>query len=95
MVKINFEDMTFFVDVERKTAVRRDVKKQIANDLYNHGRGIWFHALALKIYNSHGETEYTDEEYQLLLDFSNETGTPVFIDAITAVKAGISNNGQK
>lgn len=81
MVKINFEDVGIYTDIERKTIVRHDMKKKIANDLYNHGQGIAFHALALKIYNSQGEIELSEEEYNLLMDYVRQMGTPAAIDA--------------
>ena len=82
MVKINFEDIGIYTDIERKTMVRLDMKKKIANDLYNHGQGIAFHALALKIYNSQGEIELSEEEYNLLMDYVRQMGTPAAIDAL-------------
>ena len=81
MVKINFEDIGIYTDIEHKTMVRLDMKKKIANDLYNHGQGIAFHALALKIYNSQGEIELSGEEYKLLMDYVRQMGTPAAIDA--------------
>ena len=80
-IKINFEDVGIYTDIERKTMVRLDMKKKIANDLYNHGQGIAFHALALKIYNSQGEIELSEEEYNLLMDYVRQMGTPAAIDA--------------
>lgn len=80
-IKINFEDIGIYTDIERKTMVRLDMKKKIANDLYNHGQGIAFHALALKIYNSQGEIELSEEEYNLLMDYVRQMGTPAAIDA--------------
>lgn len=81
-IKINFEDVGIYTDIERKTMVRLDMKKKIANDLYNHGQGIAFHALALKIYNSQGEIELSEEEYNLLMDYVRQMGTPAAIDAL-------------
>ena len=81
-IKINFEDVGIYTDIEHKTMVRLDMKKKIANDLYNHGQGIAFHALALKIYNSHGEIELSGEEYNLLMDYARQMSTPAAIDAL-------------
>lgn len=81
-IKINFEDVGIYTDIEHKTMVRLDMKKKIANDLYNRGQGIAFHALALKIYNSQGEIELSEEEYNLLMDYVRQMGTPAAIDAL-------------
>lgn len=81
-VKINFQDITVFVDIEKKQSVRKDLKNVIANDLYNHGRGLPFHALALKIYGSEGEVSLAEDEYELLMDYARQMGTPAIIDAL-------------
>lgn len=81
-IKINFEDVGIYTDIEHKTMVRLDMKKKIANDLYNRGQGIAFHALALKIYNSQGEIELSEEEYNMLMDYVRQMGTPAAIDAL-------------
>lgn len=82
MVKINFERFPVWADLEHKTQVIRDIKKSIANELYQHGQGIAFHALALKIYNSQGEEEYDEEEYKLILAFAEQLATPAVLDTI-------------
>jgi len=84
-IKINFEDVGIYTDIERKTMVRLDMKKKIANDLYNHGQGIEFHALALKIYNAKGEIELDEQEYGLLMAYANQMCTPAVIDALQSL----------
>ena len=91
-IKINFEDVGIYTDIERKTMVRLDMKKKIANDLYNHGQGIAFHALALKIYNAKGEIELDEQEYGLLMAYANQMCTPAIIDAFNAFKNEALNN---
>ena len=61
------------------------MKKKIANDLYNHGQGIEFHALALKIYNAKGEIELDEQEYGLLMAYANQMCTPAVIDALQSL----------
>lgn len=81
-VKINFSDITIFTDVEHKMATRQDIKKNLANSIYQHGQGIAFHALALKIYNSKDDVELEDDEYKLLIDYARQMCTPAIIDAL-------------
>ena len=50
--------------------------------IYKHGNGIRAHALALKIYNSKGETEFTDDEVIMISQAAENFCTPNFIDAI-------------
>lgn len=82
MVKINFEQLRIFKDIEHKVCEVMDVKMAVANDLYEEGHGIAFHSLAMKIYNSKGETEYTDEEYNLIMAYANQMCKPCIIDAL-------------
>ena len=81
-MKINFENFVLFKDVAHEKKEILNVKRVLANELYTKGQGIEFHALALKIYNSEGETELTEEEYALLLDFSRCCMSPSFIDSL-------------
>lgn len=84
MVKIDFENVSFWAGIDRTVQVVKDVKKDLADSMYMNGTGIAFHALALKIYNSKGETEYSDEEYSLIMTFAKQMGTPAVIDALEA-----------
>lgn len=86
MANINFSAITIYTDIAKTNAVVQDIRKQVANDLYTHGQGIAFHALALKIYNGEGEQEFSDEEYNLLMDYVNQMCTPMIIDALQQLK---------
>lgn len=81
MKKIDFEKLKVALDIEGKHVEEQNVKKDFANLLYQQGKGIEYHALALKIFNSEGESEYSDEECELIKQASL-TCAPFFIDAI-------------
>lgn len=84
MTKINFESFEVFLDIAKTQKVERNVKSELADIMYRMGKGIAYHALALKIYNSSGEIEYTDDECELIREVS-QTCAPFFIDAINEV----------
>lgn len=84
MKKINFERIELFSDVAHTECSVQNLKKDFANILYNLGTGLPCHALALKIYNSSGETEYDDEECALIRQYS-EKCNPAFIDAVNEI----------
>ena len=86
MTKIDFSKLTVYTDITKKNAIVKDIKEEVANDLYMHGQGIAFHALALKIYNSNGEVELDDKEYDLLMNYVNQMCTPAIIDAFKSLK---------
>lgn len=81
MTKINFESFEVFLDIAKTQKVEQNVKSELADIMYKQGKGIAYHALALKIYNSSGEAEYTDDECELIREVS-QTCAPFFIDAI-------------
>lgn len=85
-VKIDFTQVKVYKDITRTESEVIDAKVKVADDLYKNGQGIAFHALALKIYNSKGEEEYTDEEYRILMAYANSMCTPAFIDALKSYK---------
>ena len=49
MKKINFEEMEFFLNIEKTQKRTQDVKSQFANAIYVSATGIEMHALAMKI----------------------------------------------
>lgn len=79
-MRLNFKQFILFQGIDKKNALLTDVSKAIADGLYNTVQGIASHALALKIYNATGEEEYSDEEIEMLRNFSKQC-TPAFIDS--------------
>lgn len=79
-MKLNFKQFILFQGIDKKNALLTDVSKAIADGLYNTVQGIASHALALKIYNATGEEEYSDEEIEMLRNFSKQC-TPAFMDS--------------
>lgn len=71
MKKINFKQLLIATDITRKHCENIDCRENFANVLYRNGNGIASHALALKIYNSNEETEYSDEEVSLMQEHAN------------------------
>lgn len=81
-VRIDFCNLEVYPSIERSRSIKTDVHKFFADTIYQKGSGISALALAMKIYNSGGETEYSLEETELIQKYANEFGTPMFIDAI-------------
>lgn len=79
-MRLNFKQFVLFQGIDKKNALLTDVSKAIADGLYNTMQGIASHALALKIYNATGEEEYSDEEIEMLRNFSKQC-TPAFMDS--------------
>lgn len=59
-----------------------DVRETFADMIYNNVNGIKAHALALKIYESEGEADYTDDEVKLVRTVAERLCVPGFIDGL-------------
>jgi hypothetical protein len=87
-MKINFDEVMIFTDLEKKAGEITSIRKDFANFIYTQGQGIAAHALALKIYNGNVETEYNQEEVELIRVYSRQL-TPCIIDAIAEMLADV------
>lgn len=86
MIRIDFDNFMLIKSIDGQEKVPMNVRHVFAEELYSHGQGIAFHALALKIYNGVGEQEFSDEEYDLMVSFSGQLMTPAFMDSLKALK---------
>lgn len=84
MTKINFKQFKLFLDIAHEKSNVIDVRKEVADSIYKNASGVAYLDLALRIYKSDGEIEFTDEEYALLEEFFTKNGTVMFIDSLRA-----------
>lgn len=82
MTKIDFQHMKIYTGVSHKTAQTCDAREMFANIIYQQAGGIKAHALAFKIYESEGETEYSDDEIKLIQSVAEKMCVPGFIDGL-------------
>lgn len=82
MAKINFQQFRIPAGIDRSRYQTGDARESVANMLYLNVNGIRAHALALKIYRSEGETDFTEEEVRTLREVSDAYATPAFIDGL-------------
>jgi hypothetical protein len=69
-----------------------DVREPFADMIYNNVNGIKAHALALKIYESEGEADYTDDEVKLVRIVAERLCVPGFIDGLNEQLDNNPNN---
>ena len=69
-----------------------DVRETFADIIYNNVNGIKAHALALKIYESEGEADYTDDEVKLVRVVAERLCVPGFIDGLNEQLDNNPNN---
>ena len=82
MQKINFQQFRVYASVSRKMAQTIDAREQFADMIYTHVNGIRAHALAMKIYESKGKTEFNPEEVKLIRTVAEQLCVPGFIDGL-------------
>lgn len=81
---IDFSRIEIFTDVAHRHCAICDLRAQFADVIYNLGKGMVAHALALKIYNSDGPTDFSDEEVQFIKSYMTMC-SPAFIDAMNQI----------
>lgn len=79
---VNFKEFSVPTGISRKNRQTGDARESFANTLYLNVNGIRAHALAMKIYHSEGEEDYSPEEVKLMTDVANKLCTPNFIDGL-------------
>lgn len=81
-MKIDFQHFNVYMAVNRKSARTMDVRESFADMIYNNVNGIKAHALAMKIYESKGETEYNPDEVKMIRSVAEQLCVPGFIDGL-------------
>ena len=91
-MKIDFQHFNVYQSVSHKEARPMDVREVFADMIYNNVNGIKAHALALKIYESKGEADYTDDEVKLVRIVAERLCVPGFIDGLNEQLDNNPNN---
>lgn len=66
MKKINLKEFDVFTDISKRQRVRCDMRRSVANLLYNQMHGIEALNLALTIHRSEGELSVSDDDLRML-----------------------------
>lgn len=82
MVKLNFQHFSIPTGISRKKRQTGDARESFANVIYLNVNGIKAHALAMKIYESEGETDYSEEEVNIIRNVAEKLCPPNFIDGL-------------
>lgn len=82
MVKLNFQQFSVPTGVSRKNRRTGDARESFADMIYLNVNGIKAQALAMKIYQSEGEVEYSSEEVKLIREVAEKLCAPNFIDGL-------------
>lgn len=88
MSKLNFQHFVIPKSISGTEKQPFDVRELFADIIYTRVNGIKAHHLAMKIYGSAGETEYSDEELQLIRTVAEHFCLPNFIDGLNTQLEG-------
>ena len=80
-MRLNLKEVEVYENIAKTKCVVMDIREGFADLIYARGAGIKAHALALKVYNSDENTEYTEEEFEDIKRYLTMC-TPAIIDAI-------------
>ena len=77
MKKINFKEFQIQENLFSDTKTLVDLREGFSNVVYKNSQGIKGLDLALKIYKSDGETEFNDDELQIIKNISEICVAPI------------------
>ena len=77
MKKINFKEFQIQENLFSDTKTLVDIREGFSNVVYKNSQGIKGLDLALKIYKSDGETEFNDDELQIIKNISEICIAPI------------------
>lgn len=87
-MKIDFSKISVPCNIAGTKVQIMDIKEAFADVVYQRGAGIACHALALKIYNSKGETDYEPKEIEIIKQLAQTFLTPSVMDGILNAISG-------
>lgn len=82
MAKINFQQFEMWDGIAHRLKTTVDAREGIADLIYRNTAGMRGHALAHKVFESKGATEYSDEEVRTLCRIVERLGTGPAIDGL-------------
>lgn len=85
MKKLDFKEFSVPTGITRQTRQVIDAREQIADLLYTRVSGIKAHRLAFKIFESTSETEFSDEETDMIRMAVERYCLPNVIDALDEI----------
>lgn len=91
-MKLNFQQFSIPTGISRKNRQVGDARESFADMIYMNVNGIKAHALAMKIYKSEGDTEYSPEEVKMIRSVAEQLCVPGFIDGLNEQLDNNQNN---
>ncbi len=86
-MKYNLEAVEVFTSIDKQTCQVVNLRKDIANLVYNRGNGLGLEgtALATKMWNGDADTEYNEREVEIIRSLAIQNYAPCVIDALLGI----------
>lgn len=86
-MKYNLESVEVYTSKGKETCQVINLRKEIANLVYNRGNGLGLAgvSLATKMWNGSEDTEYTEEEVKIIMHLVITCCAPCFIEAVQRI----------
>ena len=81
-MKINLERVEVFTDVRNTQSAVLEMRKEIANAIYERGQGLACSVLAHKLYETQGEVEIDDSEKEIISRVAEQLLTPAACEGV-------------
>lgn len=94
-MKVKLESLEVFVTLDKSQCQVVNARRQIANIIYSQGAGLGLagQALAVKMWNGSDETDYSQEELDIIKGLIERTTAPCFIEAVDkAINESLKND---
>ena len=94
-MKVMLESLEVFTTLDNTQCQVVNARKQIANIIYSQGAGLGLagQALAVKMWNGSDETDYSQEELDIIKRLIERTTAPCFIEAVEkAINESLKND---
>lgn len=83
-MKRNLENVEVYTSIDKSSCQVINLRKSIANLIYNQGNGLGLEgtALATKMWNGDGDTDYSEREVEIIRSVVERCCAPCVIEAV-------------
>lgn len=86
-MKRNLENIEVYTSIDKSSCQVINLRKSIANLIYNQGNGLGLEgaALATKMWNGNADTEYNEREVEIIRSVVERCCAPCVIEAVNRI----------
>lgn len=86
-MKRNLENVEVYTSIDKSSCQVANLRKSIANLIYNQGNGLGLEgtALAMKMWNGDADTEYNEREVEIIRATVERCCAPCVIEAVSRI----------